>query len=174
MTHVESMSKRFANLGLRVFIALTVAAGGFAPEGVDAQNRPVADRPLIAVEVRGAPGNVTDTVRITGFRVDGISYDLAYSAPPRFDGAPRFDTTPDWYERLEIIAQNKSNKTVWQRTCRSSVYRPAKVNGLRDPLSSRSMSDGNPTDSCMPGHHRLCLTASRTRHPSQLRLASNS
>jgi hypothetical protein len=112
MTHIESMSRKFADPRLRVFIALVVAAGSFASERIYAQDKPVADQPLIAVEVRGAPGNVTDTVRITGFRVDGVTYDLAYAAPPRFDGAPRFDTKPDWYERLEIVAQNKSNKTV--------------------------------------------------------------
>jgi hypothetical protein len=112
MTHIESMSRKSGNSWLRVFMVLAVAAGSFAQERIHAQDRIVADQPLIAVEVRGARGSVTDAVRITGFRVDGVSYDLAYSAPPRFDGAPRFDTTPDWYERLEIFAQNKSNKTV--------------------------------------------------------------
>jgi hypothetical protein len=104
---MKSVSDVFTFRRLRALVAVATIVGTISHGSIRAQDKPAVDKPLISVEMRREPGNIYDPARITGFRLDGQFYSLG-----TISDRPIFDTTADWIERVEVIALNRSSKTI--------------------------------------------------------------
>jgi hypothetical protein len=115
-------------------------------QGLAAQGNPPA-----TITIRRASYAIDDAVRITGFVLDGKTYDLSKTR------VVQFETTSGWLERLEVIVHNNVPKTM----VAGSIQ-----------INCPSLNHG-PKDQMVVGQFTLGSVPDRFRFPSGPQYASH-
>jgi len=80
------------------------------------------------ITIRRSSDNIADAIRITGFKLDGVSYDLTSSK-----NSQPIATLPGWLQRLQIVVQNRSSKKVIAGTIQVTCPGVSKDHPIDDP-----------------------------------------